>query len=136
MILFSSSSSVPCLLFSPLARVTLWRAPQSHTWKLTTEIYFQPINEMHDSSCYYLHKTLQKNISGTFQVCLVPPSLTPVWPNLIMASFEQSFQVEAFEEVVGLQLFVNSTFVKQVKQVKQVRGPFGSVQQLSSIIQG
>ena len=46
-----------------------------------------------------------------FQVCQAAPSLSPVWPNLI----EASFKVEAAnEEVVGLELFVNGTLVKQV----------------------
>ena len=58
-----------------------------------------------------------KYISARFQVCHVPPSLTPVWPNLIMVSFQQSFEVEAFNEVVGLQLYVNSTVVKEVGAV-------------------
>jgi len=45
----------------------------------------------------------------------VPPSLIPVWPNLMKVSFQQSFEVEVFKEVVGLQLYVNSTVVKEVK---------------------
>ena len=49
-----------------------------------------------------------------FQVCLIPPSFTPVWPEFLMSSFKESFEVESFKEMVGLEIFANDTILKQV----------------------
>ena len=49
-----------------------------------------------------------------FQVCLVPPSFTPGWPEFLLSSFKESFEVESFKEMVGLEIFANDTILKQV----------------------